>query len=270
MEPLMQEIAVTLTINLSIAMGAVLLLWLISIPLRDVSIIDMFFAVILMGIASVSFVISDGSPSRKLLLMVLVVLWGLRITAHLVKRNWGHGEDPRYSKLRNWVKNDRSFHWFSLHKVFLLQGIVLWLTSLPVQFAMVYQQPSQLGWSALAGTMVWTLGFLFETISDAQLTRFRANHTNQGKVLNTGLWKYSRHPNYFGELCVWWGIFLVACDSPVGIFTIIGPVTYSYLVINITGQRTLDKKLAKEKPGYKAYMETTNGLIPWPPGKPET
>jgi steroid 5-alpha reductase family enzyme len=97
------------------------------------------------------------------------------------------------------------------------------------------------------------------------LKRFRADPANKGTVLNTGLWRYSRHPNYFGELCVWWGIFLVACDHPIGLATVIGPLVYSYLVINITGQRTLDKKLAREKPGYQEYMDTTSGLIPMPP-----
>lgn len=267
MNTLLQEIAMLLTINFALAMAAVLLLWLISIPIRDASIIDMFFAVILMIIAVSSFLIGNGAEPRKQLILVLVCLWGLRLTIHLIKRNWGHGEDVRYTKLRSWVKDDRSFYWLSLRKVFLLQGVVLWLASLPLQVATIYPQPAQLGWAAFAGTALWAVGFVFETVADFQLTRFRADPAKKGTILNTGLWKYSRHPNYFGELCVWWGLFLVACDNPVGLLTIIGPIIYSYLVINITGQRTLDKKLAKEKPGYKAYMDTTNGLIPWPPAK---
>ena len=269
MEPLIQEIAVMLSVNFSIAIGAALLLWLISIPLRDVSIIDMFFGVILMGITLNSFLTGGGSPDRKLLILVLVGIWGLRITTHLIKRNWGHGEDPRYTKLRGWVKDDRSFYWLSLRKVFLLQGIILWLASLPLQLAMVYKHPIALSWGALFGTIVWSLGFVYETIADIQLTRFRANPSNRGTVLNTGLWRHSRHPNYFGELCVWWGIFLVACDNPTGMLAVIGPLAYSYLVINVTGQRTLDKKLAKEKPDYAAYMTITSGLIPLPRRKSE-
>jgi steroid 5-alpha reductase family enzyme len=267
METLLQEIGTLFAVNFAVAIGAVIVLWLISIPIRDVSIIDMFFAVILFAITVVSFVLGGGAENRKLLVLVLVGLWALRITVHLIKRNWGHGEDPRYTKLRSWVKDDRSFNWLSLRKVFLLQGMVLWVTSFPVQAAMVFEQPASLGWPALAGIALWTVGFLFEAISDAQLTRFRADESKRGTVLQTGLWKYSRHPNYFGELCVWWGLFLVACDHPAGSFTIIGPLVYSYLVINITGQRTLDKKLAKEKPGYREYMETTSGLIPMPPRK---
>ncbi len=270
MDTLAQDIGFLLTINFAVAIGSVLLLWLISIVIRDASIIDMFFGVILLAITAVSFMAGDGVQARKLLILALVGIWCLRITVHLIRRNWGHGEDVRYTKLRSWVKDDRSFNLLSLRKVFLLQGIVLWFTSLPVQVAMVYTEPKTLGWVAIAGTLVWTLGFLFESIADIQLTRFRANPVNQGTVLKTGLWKYSRHPNYFGELCAWWGLFIIACDNPIGLLTIIGPLVYSYLVINVTGQRTLDKKLAKEKPGYRDYMETTSGLIPMPPRNPST
>lgn len=265
MEMIFQETGVLLAINFGVAIGSVLLLWLISIPIRDVSIIDMFFAVILWMITLVSFLLGGGAPERKWLVMILVGIWAFRITAHLIQRNWGHGEDPRYTKLRSWVKDDRSFNWLSLRKVFLLQGVVLWLTSIPVQMAMLYEEPAMLGWPALAGAALWLLGFLFETISDLQLKQFRSDATKKGTVLQSGLWKYSRHPNYFGELCIWWGLFLVACDNPIGLITIIGPLVYSYLVINVTGQRTLDKKLAREKPGYKDYMDRTSGLIPLPP-----
>lgn len=265
MEALLQELGLLLAINLGVCIGAVTLLWLISIRLRDVSIIDMFFAVIFTLIATISFTLGEGSPARKAVLALLLGTWALRITIHLIRRNWGHGEDPRYSRLRGWVKDDRAFYWLSLKKVFLLQGVVIWITSLPVQAGMVFREPAALGWPAMAGISLWTVGFLFETISDLQLTRFRADPGNRGKVLDTGLWKYSRHPNYFGELCVWWGLFLICCDNPLGIFTIIGPLMYSHLVINVTGQRTLDKKLANEKPGYREYMEATSGLIPMPP-----
>jgi steroid 5-alpha reductase family enzyme len=191
----------------------------------------------------------------------------IRITVHLVVRNWGHGEDPRYSKLRTWVNDDRAFVWLSLRKVFLLQGIVLWFATLPVQFAQVLVSPTELGWLAYLGVAVWLVGMIFETVADIQLTRFRADPTTNGTVLKTGLWRYSRHPNYFGELCVWWGLFIIACENPLGVITIIGPILYSYLIVNITGQATLDKKLARERPGYKEYMQSTSGMIPMPPRK---
>ncbi len=267
MELISQELVFLLATNFGVAIGAVLLLWLISIPLRDVSIIDMFFAVVLFAITAVSFVMGNGVAARKQLVLILVGLWALRITIHLIRRNWGHGEDPRYTKLRSWTNNDKSFIWLSLRKVFLLQGVVIWFASLPVQVAQSYATPVALGWLAWLGTGLWAVGFFFESVADYQLTRFRANPANKGTVLKTGLWKYSRHPNYFGELCVWWGLFVIACENALGLFTVIGPILYSYLVVNVTGQRTLDKKLAREKPGYAAYMANTSGLIPMPPKK---
>ena len=267
MDSISQGLLILLATNLGVAIGAVLLLWLVSIPLRDVSIIDMFFAVILFAITAVSFVIGDGVVARKQLLLVLVGLWALRITVHLVRRNWGHGEDPRYTKLRSWTNDDRSFIWLSLPKVFLLQGVVIWFVSLPVQVGAAYTTPSTLGWPAWLGAGLWTIGFFFESVADLQLTRFRADPANKGTVLRTGLWKYSRHPNYFGELCVWWGLFLIACDNIIGLLTVIGPIMYSFLIINVTGQATLDKKLAREKPGYGEYMKSTSGLIPMLPKK---
>ena len=265
MDSISEGLWLLLATNFGVAIGAVLLLWLISIPLRDVSIIDMFFAAILFAITAVSFVIGDGVAARKQLLLMLVGLWALRITVHLIKRNWGHGEDPRYTKLRSWTKDDRSFVWLSLRKVFLLQGVVIWFVSLPVQVAAHYASPPALGWPAWLGAGLWAVGLFFESVGDYQLTRFRADPANKGTVLRTGLWKYSRHPNYFGELCVWWGLFLIACDSVIGLFTVIGPIMYSFLIINVTGQATLDKKLAREKPGYADYMKSTSGLIPMPP-----
>lgn len=265
MESFWNDYGLTLAASFAFSMGAVLLLWLISIVVRDASIIDMFFPVIMAGITGISYLLGDGSPVRKSLVVMLVGVWALRLSYHLIKRNWGHGEDPRYSKLRSWVETDRQFNWLTLRQVFLLQGVVIWLVSIPVQIALTYPKPDTLGWPAIFGTALWALGFIFEWVSDAQLTKFRANPQMKGTVLNTGLWKYSRHPNYFGELCVWWGLFLIACDNPVGLLTVVGPLAYTYLIINVTGQRTLEKKLARERPGYQEYMDRTSGIIPMKP-----
>lgn len=265
METFWQDAGLVLAVNFALVMLAVLALWCISIPLRDVSIIDMAFASILLAVTLATYALAEGYEGRKRLVCALVAIWAVRMTVHLVRRNWGHGEDPRYSKLRGWVDSDRAFVWLSLRQVFLLQGVVLWLVSLPVQIAQVYTVPAALGWPAMAGVSLWALGIVFETVADRQLTRFRADSANRGTVLRTGLWRYSRHPNYFGELCVWWGLFLIACDNPVGLLTVVGPIGYTYLIVNVTGQRTLDRKLARERPGYKAYMETTSAMIPMPP-----
>ncbi|MEQ9465176.1 MAG: DUF1295 domain-containing protein [Haliea sp.] len=260
----MMELLLLFATSLGVALAAAIALWLASIPLRDVSIIDMFFALIIVAITVASLLLAPSIGPLQWLLSAMVALWALRITAYLITRNWGHGEDPRYTKLRSWVNDERAFIWLSLRKVFLLQALVLWLASLPVQLGMQLGTGAP-GWLAVAGTALWLLGLVTETIADRQLQHFRKDPANKGTVLCTGLWRYSRHPNYFGELCVWWGIWLVACEAPFGFLTIIGPLAYSYLVVNVTGQRTLDKKLAREKPGYAEYMARTSGLVPLPP-----
>lgn len=257
------DLGLLLAINFAIAMSAVLLLWLISIPLRDVSIIDMFFSAIVLAMTAASYWFGDGTLMRKQLVLSLVAIWALRMTFHLIRRNWGKGEDVRYTRLRSWVADDRAFVWLSLRKVFLLQGIVLWALTLPIQWAMAV--PGQVGWLSLLGLSVWLIGFAFETISDVQLTRHREDPESAGRVLRTGLWRYSRHPNYFGEISLWWGIFLIACETPWGLLTVFGTTVYTWLIVRVTGKATLEKKLRKERPDYEAYVRSTSGLIPRPP-----
>ena len=251
--------------NLLIAFAAVVSLWLVSIAIRDVSIIDMVFGVIMTGMLLSTFLRHSAREFSDQLLLGIVVLWALRMTTHLVRRNWGHGEDVRYSKLRSWVDSEWAFHWLSLRKVFLLQGVVLWLATLPAQLFLALGSPPPIPAVLGAGAALAFFGLAYETIADVQLARFRSNPLLRGTVLQTGLWRYSRHPNYFGELCFWWGIFLLACAKPLVLITIIGPLAYSHLVVNITGQATLDKKLARDKADYGDYMRRTNGMLPWPP-----
>ncbi len=259
------ELATVLSSTAGTTLVAVLGLWLASIPLRDVSIIDMAFAALIWGLVLVAWRQADASGPVPTLIVALVSIWALRMTVYLVRRNWGHGEDPRYTRLRSWVPAGWPFHRLALRQVFLLQGVVIWVLTLPQQIAMVTGAGAGLGPLALIGLALWVLGFLFETVGDWQLARFKANPDNRGKVLDTGLWRYTRHPNYFGELTQWWGLFLIAVEAPWAWCGIIGPLLYSYLVINVTGQATLDKKLAREKPGYQEYIRRTSGLIPWPP-----
>lgn len=256
-----------LVLNFAVAMGCVLFLWLISIPLKDVSIIDMIFALIMCLILLASALSSARLTGADQLMLLVIALWAIRVTAHLLRRNWGHGEDPRYTKLRSWVPEGWPFHWLSLRKVFILQGVVLWFATLPAQVAILLPEPAAPGFMSWLGAAVALMGLLIETFADLQLTAFRADPSKKGTVLDTGLWRFSRHPNYFGELCVWWGVFLMACANPLALLTVIGPIVYSHLIVNVTGQATLDKKLAREKPGYARYMARTSGLVPWPPKK---
>jgi len=236
-------------------------------PLRDISIIDMAFSGLITVLLLVAYAVSAAQGLIPDLIVLLVLIWAGRMSFYLIRRNWGHGEDPRYSRLRQWVKPGWPFHWLSLRQVFLLQGVVIWILILPLQIAFVTADAANFGALAAIGVGLWCLGFYFETIGDYQLSQFKADPTRRGQVLNTGLWRYTRHPNYFGELCQWWGLFLIAAEAPWAWCGIIGPLVYSWLVINVTGQRTLDKKMVREKPEYAEYMRTTSGLIPKSPRK---
>jgi steroid 5-alpha reductase family enzyme len=251
-------------------LAMVLLLWLISIPLRDISIIDMAFSGLIAVLLLVAYRVAGSHGVIPGLTIALVLIWACRMSVYLIQRNWGHGEDPRYTRLRQWVQPGWPFHWLSLRQVFLLQGAVIWALTLPQQIAMVTGSNAGFGALAAAGLGLWCLGFFFETVGDYQLSRFRADPTMRGRVLDTGLWRYTRHPNYFGELCQWWGLFLIALEAPWAWCGILGPLLYSWLVINVTGQRTLDKKMSREKPGYARYMRTTNGLIPGLPRREQS
>lgn len=243
----------------------VMCLWLLSIALRDVSIIDMAFSIVITVLLIIAYAATGSGGVIPDTLLILVSIWACRMSAYLVRRNWGHGEDPRYTRLRKWVEPGWPFHWLSLRQVFLLQGAVIWTLTLPQQIAISTGATASFGILAASGLALWCLGFFFETVGDFQLSRFKADSSRRGKVLNTGLWRYTRHPNYFGELCQWWGLFAIATEAPWAWCAVIGPLLYSWLVINITGQRTLDKKLAREKPEYAHYMRTTSGLFPMPP-----
>ena len=259
------ELVQTGLLTAALALAMVLLLWLISIALRDVSIIDMAFSGMIALLLLVAHRATGAGGVVPGLTLWLVMIWAVRMTLYLVHRNWGHGEDPRYTRLRSWVPEGWPFHWLSLRQVFLLQGAVIWVLTLPQQIAMVTGAGAVFGTYAVLGASLWCLGFFFETVGDYQLSRFKADPEKRGKVLNTGLWRYTRHPNYFGELTQWWGLFLIALEAPWAWCGLAGPLIYTWLVLNVSGQRTLDKKLAREKPGYAEYMRTTSGLIPRPP-----
>ncbi len=259
------EIAQIAGLTAAVASAMALLLWLLSIPLRDVSIIDMAFSGMITALLFSAYWSAAGDSALGKLILLLVSIWAVRMSVYLIHRNWGHGEDARYTKLRSWVPEGMAFHWLSLRKVFLLQGATIWVLTLPQQIAMITGVGIEPGILALAGLVLWCVGFFFETVGDFQLSKFKANPEKRGQILNTGLWRYTRHPNYFGELSQWWGLFLIALEAPWAWCGLIGPLLYSWLVINVTGQRTLDKKMAREKPEYADYMRRTSGLIPLPP-----
>ena len=252
--------------NLLITFGSTFLviisLWLFSIWIKDISIIDAAFAPIIISLAILICLISQSSYQEKLLYLIPISIWGIRLSYLMLKRKLGHGEDPRYTLLRSWKQPGLEFNLFSLRKVFLLQGSVIWIMTLPMQVGINYLDLGALNFINYFGISMLLIGFLWEAIADYQLEKFKSISENHGKILQSGLWKLSRHPNYFGEIVFWWGLFFVSLSEISILLTIIGPMIYTYLIINVTGVRTMDKKMSKKYNRYPDYIKKTNSLIP--------
>ncbi|MCB2223433.1 MAG: DUF1295 domain-containing protein [Actinobacteria bacterium] len=241
--------------------AAAVLLWLASLALRDASIVDIFWGLFFVLVAWTAFLTADGLASRRLLLVVLVSVWGSRLAAYLAWRNLGKGEDYRYVAMRE--RWGAKWWWWSLIQVFGLQAVLAWVVSLPVQAGQVPDGPP-LGWMAAAGTAVWLVGLLFEGIGDLQLARFKADPGNAGKVMDAGLWRYTRHPNYFGDFLVWWGIWLIAAESGAW-WTAVGPAAMSFLLLRVSGVAMLERTISERRPGYAEYVRRTSAFFPWKP-----
>jgi steroid 5-alpha reductase family enzyme len=200
---------------------------------------------------------------RAWIALGLTVVWGLRLATHIALRSRGRGEDPRYEELMARAPGNPKWHAFT--RIYLTQGAVMWIVSLPVQMSMF--ELWFVGWVAWAGVGVWALGMFFETVGDWQLTRFRNDPSKKGAVLDTGLWRYTRHPNYFGDACAWWGLFLVAADAWPGVVTVFAPLLMTWLLAKGTGKPLLEKDMASRRPRYADYVRRTSGFVPLPPRK---
>lgn len=246
-------------------MGLMTALWLVSLAVRDASIVDVFWGLGFVCAAWLYFALTpQGFPARKGLLCLLVTVWGLRLALHIYFRNRGKGEDYRYRQWREGAGG--KWWWQSFFKVFLLQGILLWVISTPLLAAQLNPSPAVLIWLDYAGLLVWAIGFYFEAVGDWQLMRFKANPANRGKLLNSGVWRTTRHPNYFGDAAQWWGFFLIAAAAG-GWWSVFSPLLMTFLLLRVSGVALLEKSLAGAKPGYQEYIETTSAFIPWFPKK---
>ena len=249
-------------LTVAVVIAAVMIItWVVSLVLRDASVVDPVWPLAFIAVAITALIAGDGDEGRRILIACVVAIWGVRLSVHLLVRNAGKGEDFRYAAMR--AKRGRRFWLTSLVTVFLLQGLLVWVVSLPVQLSAIPDRP--LGWLAIVGAIVWVLGLAFEAIGDAQLTRFQANPASRGQVLNTGLWRYTRHPNYFGDFLVWWGIFLIAAESGAGAWGFAGPLLMTLLLVKVSGAGLLEKDIAVRRPGYADYVRRTSGFIPRPP-----
>jgi steroid 5-alpha reductase family enzyme len=248
------------------ALAALLVLgatFLVALRVGRHAVVDVAWGLGFVAIALTAYVAStgDGDAGRRLLVVVMTTLWGLRLAAHIAWRSRGKGEDPRYAELMS--RAEGSPAWYALRRIYLTQAAVMWFVSLPVQVASF--QDVGLGVVAWIGVAVWMVGLFFETVGDWQLQRFRSDASKRGQVLDSGVWRYSRHPNYFGDACVWWGISLVAFSAWPGVLTVLSPVLMTWLLARGTGKPLLEKDIAERRPAYADYVRRTSGFFPLPP-----
>ncbi len=239
--------------------------WLISAIKRDVSIVDSLWSLLFL-LAAVAYALVLPQPgARATLVLALVGLWAIRLSAYITWRNWGEPEDRRYQAIRR--NNEPGFRFKSLYIVFGLQGALAWIISLPLLAAIASERPFSL--LDYAGIALWIVGITFEATADHQLARFKARPESKGKVMDQGLWRYSRHPNYFGNFCIWWGFYLIALAAG-GWWAIVSPLLMSFLLLRVSGVALLEEDIGERRPGYRDYVARTNAFFPGPPRSTRT
>jgi steroid 5-alpha reductase family enzyme len=243
---------------------AALATWVVSLRKRNVAIVDSLWSP-MFGLAAVVYALATPVlTTRALVSIALVTIWGMRLAVHITWRNWGHGEDRRYQAIR--ARNEPHFAWKSVYLVFLLQAVLAWVISLPLLGAIAAGARASGGLGALdyAGLLVWLVGFVFEAGGDWQLSRFKADPRNAGQVMDRGFWRLTRHPNYFGDFCVWWGLYIVALAAGAW-WSIVGPLTMSLLLMRVSGVTLLEQDIGERRPKYADYVRRTNAFFPGPP-----
>lgn len=239
------------------------LLWFTSLARKDASIIDSFWGVGYIIVFWMVIVLTRGHLTPRLTLLgMLVTVWGLRLSAYIFSRNRGQGEDFRYAAWR--VEAGSGWWWRSFFKVFLLQGALMWIIAIPLIAAQTGDRTSPLKCLDYTGAALWLVGFLFEAGGDWQLARFKSDPGNKGKLLTSGLWSLTRHPNYFGDAAQWWGFYLIAASAGA-LWTVFSPALMTFLLWKVSGVSMLEKSLQNRKPGFETYKDRTSAFIPWFP-----
>ncbi len=250
----------TYAAGLAVALALAVVAWLLSIPKRNVSSVDSLWSLLFLAMTLTYIAWSPTLGERAYLLLFVVTVWAVRLSVFITLRNWGEPEDRRYQAMR--AANAPDFWLNSLYGVFGLQAILAWIISLPLLGTVLGATP--LGWIDFAAVALWLVGFGFEAIGDQQLASFRADPRNAGRVLDTGLWRYTRHPNYFGEACIWWGFYLFALAAGAW-WTFLGPLLMTFLLLRVSGVALLERDLQARRPLYHDYVQRTNAFIPGPP-----
>jgi steroid 5-alpha reductase family enzyme len=259
------SLAELLGVSIAVVAVAMTALWLLSLALKNAGIVDIFWGLGFVLLAAVYFVAADGFAGRKLLVLALVAVWGLRLSGYIGWRNRGKGEDYRYARWRE--QAGERFWWTSLFQVFLLQGLLMWVISMPVLAAQSADEPDSLTVVDFLGTAIWAVGFFFEAVGDWQLARFKSDPANAGKVMRSGVWAYTRHPNYFGDATQWWGLYVIAAGASDGYWTLFSPVLMTVLLLRVSGVALLERAQVRTKPQYADYIESTSAFVPWFPRK---
>ncbi|MBL8544117.1 MAG: DUF1295 domain-containing protein [Hyphomonadaceae bacterium] len=262
----MADIVPVLGVNFAASAICFLVLWLISLPLKDPSYVDAWWALGAMVLAWSTYLQLDAPGPHATALLLLTTVWGLRLGAYLLWRWRSHGADRRYAKLAQRAKDKHGldFPMFALLWVFAPQLLLQFVMTLPAQLGQLGPHTS-FGDAATMGLWLAIFGILYEAIADAQLSHFKSVSANAGKVMDQGLWRYSRHPNYFGELCAWWGLWLIALDAGLGLWSLPGPLLLTYLLTRVSGAPTTESHLQRTRPDYEAYKRRTSSFIPLPP-----
>lgn len=260
----LSQSGLTLAVGFLAASAFMLVCLLIAIRQSKLTVVDTAWGLGFVTIAvasSITAASGTGDPAARRILVILVGAWGLRLAWHLHSRNAKLPEDPRYADLA--ARSDGTFGQIALRKVFLPQGISMWIVATPVMVGANNEQI--LWWVAGPGIALWALGLFFEAVGDRQLARFKNDPANKGALMDQGLWRYTRHPNYFGDACVWWGIWLVAASSWAGVATVIGPIAMTIFLTRVTGAALNERGMKKSKPGYDEYVRRTSAFFPWRP-----
>ncbi|NBR27605.1 MAG: DUF1295 domain-containing protein [Betaproteobacteria bacterium] len=246
--------------GLALALAASVAAWAVSFVKGDVSIVDSLWSLLIIGAGLACAAALPERGPRAVFVLVLAGLWALRLSAHITWRNHGAPEDHRYRAIR--ARNQPHFEWKSLYLVFILQAVLAWIVSMPLAAAI--SGGAALGWLDLAGAALVLFGVAFESVADWQLARFLLHRNSSGAVMDRGLWRYTRHPNYFGEWCVWWGFFLIACAAG-GWWAVVSPLLMSVLLLKVSGVGLLEKDIGERRPAYREYIAHTNAFFPGPP-----
>ena len=235
--------------------------WLYSLYRKDVSIVDSLWSLMFLAAAITYAINLNNLTERNIILLLMISLWSVRLSIFLTVRNSGKEEDRRYQEIR--ANNQPNFSLKSLYLIFGLQAVLAWIISLPLLFA--FSSDAAIGVIEVVAIALWLIGFLFESVADQQLYRFKSDSYNNGKVLNTGLWAYSRHPNYFGEFLIWWAYFLFALSSGAW-WTVLSPLLMTILLLKVSGVSLMEKDISDRRSAYRQYIDTTNAFIPGKPG----